>query len=229
MLVEDFEARVLHVESFPGVPDILYLGLYPAMAIGLLLLIRRRAGQRDWATLVDSTTISTGLGLLSWVFLIHPAASDRTLGLLDHAVSVAYPIGDVLLLAMFVRLLLGGGTRQAAYWLMTGSLVLFLGGDAAWSVINQLGWEPGTADQHLLQMPYLSAYALFGAAALHPSMRAIDEVGSARDPRLSPTLLALLTAASLIAPGILAVEVARGQVTKASRSSSARSRFSCSS
>jgi diguanylate cyclase (GGDEF)-like protein len=212
-LVEDFEAHVLHVESFPGVPDILYLGLYPAMAIGLALLIRRRAGQRDWATLVDSTTISTGLGLLSWVFLIHPAASDRTLGLLGHAVSVAYPIGDVLLLAMFVRLLLGGGTRQAAYWLMTGSLMLFLGGDAAWSVINQLGWEPGTAGQHLLQMPYLSAYALFGAAALHPSMRAIDEAGSARDPRLSPTLLAMLTAASLIAPGILAVQVARGRVT----------------
>ena len=212
-LAEDFESRVLHVEAFPGVPDVLYLGLYPTTVIGLLLLIRWRSTERDWAALVDSTTISTGLGLLSWVFLIHPAASDRTLGLLGHAVSVAYPIGDILLLAMLVRLVLGGGTRPAAYWLMSGSLVLFLGGDAAWSVLNQVGWEPGPAAQHLLQMLYLAAYALFGAAALHPSMRALDDEVAGRHARLSPTLLALLTAASLIAPGILAIQVARGQVT----------------
>jgi diguanylate cyclase (GGDEF)-like protein len=212
-LVEDFQARVLHVEAFPGVPDVLYLGLYPAMVVGLLLLIRRRAAHRDWAALVDSTTISTGLGLLSWVFFIHPAASDRTLGLLGHAVSVAYPIGDVLLLAMLVRLVLGGGTRPAAYWLMTGSLVLFLGGDAAWSVLNQIGLEPSPAVTHLLQMVFLAAYSLFGAAALHRSMRAVDERETTRDPRLSPVQLALLTAASLIAPVILAVQVARGAVT----------------
>jgi hypothetical protein len=152
-LVEDFEARVLHIEAFPGVPDVLYLGLYPALTVGLLLLIRRREPQRDWATLVDSTTISTGLGLLSWVFLIHPAASDRTLGLLGHAVSVAYPIGDVLLIAMLVRLVLGAGTRPVAYWLMTGSLMLFLGGDAAWSVLNQVAWEPSALGLHVMQTP----------------------------------------------------------------------------
>jgi diguanylate cyclase len=112
-----------------------------------------------------------------------------------------------------VRLVLGGGIRPAAYWLMTGSLVLFLGGDAAWSIVNQIGWEPTAAATHLLQMVFLAAYSLFGAAALHRSMRAVDEQETTRDPGLSPVLLALLTAASLIAPAILAIQVARGDVT----------------
>ena len=142
-LAEAILGRIVHSETFPSAADVFYLGLYPALIAGLALLIRRRRVARDAATLVDTTTISTGLGLLSWVFVIHPAASDNTLGLLGHAVSVAYPVGDVVLLAMMVRLLLGSGIRNVSFRLVTASLLLFLAGDAAWAVINQVGWFPG--------------------------------------------------------------------------------------
>ena len=106
-LVETNMGRVFHVETFPSVADVFSFGLYPLLVIGLVLVIRRRTARRDWATLVDATTVSTGLGLLSWVFMIHPAVAESSLSLLGHAVSVAYPIGHVVLLAMMMRLLLG--------------------------------------------------------------------------------------------------------------------------
>ena len=214
IFVETLEVKVLgNSNPFPSAADAFYLGLYPTTALGLVLLVRRRSAGRDRAALVDATTISTGLGLLSWVFLIHPAATDTTLGLVGHVVNAAYPVGDVVLLSMIVRLLLGGGRRPAAFRLMAASLLLFLTGDGAWSAINQAGYAPGQVPQHLLAMLFLSAYALFGAAALHPSMREVDEPAPAHPARLSPLLLGLLTGASLIAPGILAVQVARDRVT----------------
>jgi diguanylate cyclase (GGDEF)-like protein len=211
-LVEAFVLRVLHHDAFPGVADVFYLGLYPAWLVGLVMIVRRRSGGTDWAALVDSTTISTGLGLLAWVFLIRPAAQDDSIGLLGHVVSVAYPIADVLVLAMVVRLLLGGGRASASYRLVAGSVLLLLANDATWSVLNQVGYEPGATLSHLLEVPPLLAYAAVGAAALHPSMRDVDERSGPRSPRLSLGLLALLTAASLIAPSLLAVEVAHSRV-----------------
>jgi diguanylate cyclase (GGDEF)-like protein len=212
-LVEAVMGKALHVETFPSVADVFYLALYPALVVGLLLLIRRRTSTREWGPLLDATTITTGLGLLSWVFVIHPAAGDRTLGLLGHVVSVAYPVCDVVLLAMMMRLLFGAGSRSPAFRLMAGSLLLFLGGDAAWAVVNQLGWTPGVHATHVLQMNFLVAYALFGAAALHPSVRELGEPAALHRPRLSPLQLGLLSCASLIAPAILAGEVARDRVT----------------
>ncbi len=90
--------------AFPSAADGFYLSLYPAIALGLWHLIRRRTAHRDWGTLVDGTTISAGLGLLAWIFMIRPAASDTSIGLLGHIVSVAYPVGDIVLVAMTVRL-----------------------------------------------------------------------------------------------------------------------------
>ena len=46
-----------------------------------------------------------GLALLSWVFLILPYVNDAELSWQQKAVAIAYPLGDVLVLAMLARLL----------------------------------------------------------------------------------------------------------------------------
>jgi diguanylate cyclase (GGDEF)-like protein len=212
-LAEAVIGRVLHLETWPSVADVLWLGLYPGLVIGLYLLIRRRTQGHDWGSLVDATTITTGLGLLSWVFLIRPVADDSSLSLVARIVSIAYPVGDILVLAMVTRLLVGAGSRPLAFRLLAAALLLYLAGDATWAVINYVGMEPGPAAVKLLQMNFLTAYVLVGAAGLHRSVREVDDQGAQRTLRLSPALLVLLTAASLIAPAILAYQVWRRQVT----------------
>jgi diguanylate cyclase len=212
-LAETVVVDVFHAEPFPGIADGFYLALYPALFWGVLVIVGRATTGRDWGAVMDSTTITTGIGLLSWVFVIRPAAADPTLSVLGHVVSIAYPVGDVLVLAMLVRLLIGGGGRTHAFRLMTASLLVFLGGDAAWTVINYIGWEPPGVAGRVLGAAFLVAYACFGLAGLHPSMGEVGQPVAVREVRLNPRVLVLLAAASLIAPGILAVEVARGRVT----------------
>ena len=199
--------------GFPSWADLFYLSLYPAVAIGLARLIRKRTAQRDWGTLVDATTVTAGLGLLAWIFMIRPAAADPSIGLLGHMASVSYPVGDVVLVAMTVRLHLGARTRTASFWFVSGSLLAFLAGDTAWAVINQLQWEPNDLVQAILKVVFLGAYLLFGAAALHPSARDFGGKERPQAPRLSNAMIVLLTVASLIAPVLLIFQVVRHQIT----------------
>jgi diguanylate cyclase len=196
----------------PSVVDVLYLSLYPAVVAGLLVLIVRRTARRESASLVDAMTISTGLGLLVWVFMIRPSLGDPTFTPLGQLVVVAYPIGDIVLIAMVVRLLIGSGGRGAAYRVLAAAVATFLVGDMAWATITQLGLEPGRHASALLSMIFLVGYALFGVAALHPSVRGVADPATPPRSRLSPVMLVVLATVSLIAPALLILEVARENV-----------------
>ena len=80
---------------------------------GLLLLVRRRNPRGDRAAVIDSLILTVGFALLSWVFLVAPNIHLSGLSLLAKLVSVAYPLGDILLLAALIRLAVdGGGERR---------------------------------------------------------------------------------------------------------------------
>ena len=63
--------------------------------------------------------IAAGLGLLSWTFLMRPIAADDSLDLTGQLVSLAYPLADVVLLAMLARLVTSPGARTASFRLLT--------------------------------------------------------------------------------------------------------------
>src|SRR5712691_4132894 len=62
ILAEAIGERVLHLDGYPTIADPLWLGLYPGLAGGMIMLIRRRGAARNWPAIVDTTTITTGLG-----------------------------------------------------------------------------------------------------------------------------------------------------------------------
>jgi diguanylate cyclase (GGDEF)-like protein len=204
--------------DLPTPADPFFLGLYPACAAGLAVLIRRRDRRPDGAALVDAATITTGFGLLAWVYVISPVDLGDPMDRLAHATQVAYPIGDLMLIAMTTRLLRSGGSRGAPFWWITGSLGAFLVGDSAWVVLDNMG---GTGEALLaepwfssgLESVFLVAFTLFGVACLHGGAREVAAPADARPAGLGKGLLALLAGASLIAPAVLAAQTAGGQVT----------------
>ena len=199
-LLFDLHERVWETDAFPSAADGFYLTGYLPLAIGLLLLIRARTPGRDRASLIDATIIATGLGLLSWVFLMKPAATDSTLTVLGRVISIAYPAADVLLLALVARLLVGAGAHNTAFRLLAGSLLVMLAGDVGFAVLAQA--DAFTAN-HAINLTWLLAYVLFGAAALHPSMTALSQPALERPRRLTRRRLSLLTGVSLVAPILL--------------------------
>jgi diguanylate cyclase (GGDEF)-like protein len=199
-LLFDLHERAWQTDAFPSTADGFYLAGYLPLATGLVLLIRARTPGRDRASLIDATIIATGLGLLSWVFLMKPAATDSTLTVLGRIISIAYPAADVLLLALLARLLVGAGVHNTAFQLLAGSLVVMLIGDVGFAVLAQAdAFTPNNA----INLTWLLAYVLFGAAALHPAMAALSQQAVEQRRRLTRRRLSLLTGVSLVAPVLL--------------------------
>src|SRR5438309_7575044 len=99
---------------FPSTGDVFYLSVYPLLIAGVVLIIRYRNHAPDWGGLLDALIISTGVALVAWVFLILPYARDPSLTLVRKLVSMAYPVMDVLLLAVAARLAMDSGLRRPA-------------------------------------------------------------------------------------------------------------------
>jgi diguanylate cyclase (GGDEF)-like protein/PAS domain S-box-containing protein len=154
--------------------------------------------------------MTLGLALVSWVALIAPYLHDGSMDVVAKLVSIAYPVGDILLLAAAIRLAVDGGRRGPAFGFISASIVALLVTDFAYGVFTLSG---AFDFQVILDVGWISFYLLWGAAALHPSMRELGEPTPGRSSRLSPTRLALLTFASLIAPAVqIATELHRGDV-----------------
>ena len=189
---------------FPSLGDAAYVIVYPALMVGLLMLVRRRNPEPDRAGAIDSLIITLGLALISWIALIQPSLHDEQLSTVAKLVSIAYPIGDILLLAAAIRLAVDSGTRRPAFYLLVSSIVALLATDFAYGVVTLAGAYDG---QVWLDVGWISFYLLWGAAALHPSMRDLEQAAPDRDVRLTPLRLVTLICASLIAPVMALLQV----------------------
>jgi signal transduction histidine kinase len=202
---------ILHLEVFPSAADVFYLAAYPFLMAGLLLLIRARSPGADRASLLDALVVTVGLGMVSWVFLVGPLAHSPDLTVAERVVSMAYPIMDVLLLATAVRLVVDGGPRPPAFWILCCGVGALLVTDTLYSIIQLTGgYHTGSP----IDLGWMTWYACWGAAALHPTMDALAEPAPLREARLSPWRLGLLAGASLLAPAVQVVQLVRGQHTE---------------
>ena len=204
--------EVLHRDNpFPSLADVFYLAMYPLIAGGLLLLIRARTTRRDPAALLDALTVATGMCLLSWVYLILPYVEARDLTWGQRATSVAYPLGDVLVLVMLARLV-GGGLRLRALQLLVAGGAGLLVADVAYGWIQLNGsWRVGGP----VDLGWVVFYVSWGTAALHPSMRAVSEPTPLAHRQVHRRQIALLTLVSLIAPAVLLAAALTHQRTHA--------------
>ncbi len=158
-------------QPFPSLADASYLFTYPLAAAALMIMIRMRSPQRDTTALVDALLLAGGLALLIWVSTITPTVRQPG-HWFDSAVSIGYPIGDVLLLAVIMRLLTGGGVRSLSPVLLVVGALGLMGSDIAYALVRLYGtWHVGSP----ADLGWVVFYISWGAAALHPSMRHLTE------------------------------------------------------
>ncbi|WP_395359091.1 aminotransferase class I/II-fold pyridoxal phosphate-dependent enzyme [Streptomyces sp. YH02] len=194
------EAFFGQTRPFPSVADALYLATYPLFAIGLFGFIRYRAVGRDLGVVLDALILTSGLALLSWVNLITPLARSEDMSWIEKAISIAYPLGDVLMLAMLARLLVPGGLRSRSVQLLTLGTCGILASDVIYGTLQLRGtWQVGTP----WDLGWVVFFTAWGLAALHPSMTGLTERAPEPAPHVAERRLALLAGASLVAPALL--------------------------
>ncbi|WP_127500763.1 putative bifunctional diguanylate cyclase/phosphodiesterase [Actinoplanes solisilvae] len=194
-LTYEFYIQVLHRSPYPSIADVFYLGSYPMLVVGLLLLVRRRRSSAG--DLIDAAIVATGLGLAFWIFVLHPVAADAGVSTIERFTTVAYPAADALLIGLLARLFTGGGARTPSVRLLVAAAALMLAGDSVFVTIPLYT----QASTHLADPLYLLSYVLWAAAALHPSMSASAAPREAAG--VGPARMLLFGACALLAPVLL--------------------------
>ena len=187
---------------FPSAANVVYLLEYPLFVAGLVLFIRARWAERDLRGVLNAVTLTVGLGLLAWLFLLVPDATNPSLSWPQRFVSVAYPVGDLIILMMLARLLAPGMEPGAAAVLITVGTIAGIGSDVAYDLIKNSGNQHGGT---LLSVGWLICYIAWGAAALLPSMTRLTQPTGRRLSDRAMSTVALLVVASLIPPVFLFV------------------------
>jgi diguanylate cyclase (GGDEF)-like protein len=198
---------VLGRSPSPSPADVLYLAGYPLLAAGLAVLGRRRSVASGATGLIDAAIVTIGAAVVSWVFLIAPSVGDASLHTADRIVAVAYPLGDLLLLAMIARLFLAPGSRSRAHRLLGLGFAVVLLADVVYAALTLAG--SSEIPERFLDPGWLAGYALIGAAVLDPTISALTEAAPRRD-EVERGRLWLLAGASLLAPATLAIQTLTG-------------------
>jgi PAS domain S-box-containing protein len=195
---------------FPSIGDVFYLAVYPCLIAGLLLMIRRRTPGRDRESAIDSFIVAIGVGAVSWVFLMAPIARDSDLNVISKLVTIAYPLMDLMVMTAAIRLAVGTGKRPASFYLMTSAVLALFVTDSiySWISVHGIVYDNSTG---LLEAGWALFYLLWGAAALHPSMRTLDEPTQPRELMHPRRRLYLLAGASLMAPTVELFQAVRGE------------------
>ena len=184
---------------FPSLGDGVYLLVYPALMAGLLILVRRRNPERDRAG-VDRLADHDARPRADLVDRADPAVRCTTTSSRPCAklVSIAYPIGDILLLAAAIRLAVDTGTRRPAFYLLVV--------EHRRPARHRLRLRPGDARRAPTTARSGSTSAGSASTCCGARPRCTRRCASSssaapdREPRLTPLRLVAAHLASLIAP-----------------------------
>jgi hypothetical protein len=156
-------------ERIPSVADMLYVSGYAVIGIGLIELVRRGAPERDRSGLVDGAAIATAGLVASLLFL--GIAHSEDISALGRAVAISYPLMDLILFGMVVRVALTSQGFPICYRFLGVGFLLMMVADVGY-MLQQFGtgYSAGSA----LDTGWLLSYAFFGAALLHPSIASIE-------------------------------------------------------
>src|SRR5215216_545677 len=152
-----YEWALRQPPPLPSLADIAYLSVYPFFLLGILLLPARPVPVASRTRLaLDGLMIMTAAVTFSWYFILGPIMQQGTETTLAKAVSSAYPLADIVLIACLVILASRPGERTLlpAIRLLALGLILIVVADsnfAYWSLhdayatgtLPDVGWSLG--------------------------------------------------------------------------------------
>jgi diguanylate cyclase (GGDEF)-like protein len=130
---------------FPSAADVAYLLFYPLLYVGIVLLLRRRVSIS--ATLwLDGLVAATAAAALGASVLVEVVVNSTHGSRLVVLTNMAYPIGDVLLLALLVFVFSVTRWRPGRAWaLIAAGLILNTVGDGLYLYQTAVGtYQEGT-------------------------------------------------------------------------------------
>lgn len=195
--------HVVRSDASPNIGDAAYLSGYGLIAAGALKLLPRGRRLGDVGALVDGVIVAVAAAVLLWVFVIGPTAMNGDADLAARLVSMAYPAGDLLLIALGAQVALRMRRTVSGILLLIGMCAL-LAGDVWYA---HLATTDGYAAGHPVDALWFASYVLVASAVLQPeTVPSVDRFEG--ESTLTLARIAFLATISILAPVVLGARVA---------------------
>ena len=204
---------IARIDYGPGDPQIVIEQIFQAIGYVLViaalvsLIYSRRGGESDRATLVDASILVIGVAIPFWVFLLGPLAHEQSLTLAARLSPMTSAVADLVLLAVSVRLAMSRGARTTAFFMLLVAMVMSLVGNTL--VVPELHAGHALVQTSLFNLFLYAAYIFAGTAPLHPSMKALTDVGH-HESRLTSSRLILFSVSSLTGLAAYGIQTLQG-------------------
>ena len=171
---------VIHAEDdivpIPSLADVYFFALYPPLSIAIVMMIRRRVGKMSRMLALDGVIGACAIAGACAAFVLEPVLETATGTLTEKVVTIAYPVLDIVLLALVVEAIaLGGWVLSRSWALLAAGLLVFALTDAIYYAQVAAGTY---VDSGYLDIGWLLAMLLVGLAAWQPDpkqARAVDQ------------------------------------------------------
>ena len=160
---------------YPSPADAGYLAFYPLAVLGLFLLVKAHAKRLDPRLWMDGAIAALGTAALGTA-LIFEFVADRTSGTFaEVATTLAYPLGDVVLLSLAVGFIALTRWHPGRTWsLLLAGLAATAIADVAFTLQTYEATLPGG---DWVEPIYLISAAFIGAVAWQPEAAPISPEG----------------------------------------------------
>ena len=153
---------------YPSFADVAFLAAYPLMIAGVFVLVRGW-GRPRIGNMLDAAIVSLGAGAVSLLFLLTPLVSTSEPAF-AKAIAIGFPVLDFVMLVALTQLMFRGRSMNFSLKAVLVAMGALLVADAAYSY---LALESAYTNGMTIDGGWMIGYALFGIAALHPSMARI--------------------------------------------------------
>ncbi|HEX4520705.1 MAG TPA: diguanylate cyclase [Gaiellaceae bacterium] len=183
----------------PGVSicDVFYLAFYPACYAALALLVRSRVSSFDRSVWLDGVIAALAVSALSASVVLQVVLNHTHGKRLTMFVNLAYPVADLVLLAIVILVFALTGRRPGRAWATAGlAFGVITLADSLFLYLNATG---GYSEGSLLDALWPAAMLLLAVAAWQPVEREHSVELEGRFLAATPLLCGLVALAVLIA------------------------------